>query len=37
MQKKPYVKPEIEVVQFEAEDIITTSGDETDLDVFIDN
>ncbi len=33
MDKKKYITPEMEIVEFEAEDVITTSieDDETDL------
>lgn len=30
--KEEYIKPEIEIVEFECEDVITTSGISTDED-----
>lgn len=30
MDKETYITPEMEIVEFEAEDVITTSGFETD-------
>ncbi len=35
--KEMYTKPEVEIVIFDAEDVITTSGGEHDIDVGEDN
>lgn len=34
--KKEYISPGIEIIEFETKDIITTSGEETLIDINVD-
>ena len=35
MEIEIYLTPKMEIIQFETEDVISTSGDDTDLDLFV--
>lgn len=34
VEKESYLTPEMEIIEFDTADVITTSGDDTDLDIF---